>query len=439
MQHPNRKSSNTQLTTSESFFYWATILTISVWSGLGIFAFSDEVFFMRQAGLFSVFSALTVFILVSFGVSRFADLPLRRWIVSWSKWVVAPRKRFFPFVFVVAMLELSLLGLGLHDAGGLFYCEYQKDTFFDRLSAGWSKRHNREGPELIGRAHAMFPNRPEPYFVYQSARRSFAEQSDEKKVTTLKKYAKAFLDGYEMGGTIQWCPKFFCCSCRSKSYFRLMPRIAMVESDNHARATKHKPDEGDEDAYLLWLYHMSERQDIDSDEYDNLYKLMKEIADAEKWKNSPVYPGVADHVMQNEYIRAKQANSECPAETMLIYTEEIIQRYMTTGDRSPIIPPNKTQLYYILMKIHLDQKTSNINRGDIRMPFIPLKNDVKEFLEYCPTYKNKFTNLYQDDEVVNIVNKLNSLVKPLGNDDKVKIYLTKAETEDWFKLCPIKM
>ena len=70
----------------------------------------------------------------------------------------------------------------------------------------------------------------------------------------------------------------------------------MAECHDDSRATKRNPVEDDTDTYLLWLYHMAERQDFDDEEYERLYLVLMETANADKWKNSPVYPGVVDHV-----------------------------------------------------------------------------------------------------------------------------------------------
>ena len=415
-----------------------TIFTIVVWSGLVIYALYDDVILMRKAASFAVFFSLSVFLLISFEVARFADLPFRSWIISWSIWIVASWKSRFPLVFVAVLLGLSLLGLGVHDVGALIYCQYQKNVFLDRLSSGWSERHNDDGAKLIGRANALFPNRPEPYFVYQSARRSYAEQSNKERATTIKEYARAFLNGYEMDDSMGWYPIFFCCSCRPMSYFRLLPRIVMVESHDYTRATKHKPEKDDRDAYLLWLYHMSERKDIDFNERENIYEQMKEITSVDTWNNSPVYPSIVDHVMQGEYLRAKHWKSECPVEKMWKYTEDIIHRYKTIGDESPIIPPNKTLVYYILKQIYLDQKDLNAKEIDIRTPFTDLRNVVKELLNDCSDYRKKFHNNYTNDEIENIINILSGLVQPLGNDEKIKTYLTTAKTKDWLEFCLFK-
>ena len=343
----------------------------------------------------AVFSALTVLALGSFGVTRFGELPFHRWTVAWSKWTVASWKRCFPFVLVVV-----LLGLGLHDAVGLFHCQYERKAFLDRLSDGWTNRHDTKGPELIGRAHALYPNRPEPYFIYQSARRSLAEQSNEERGDDLKEYARAFLDGHEADNSLRWCPILFCCSCVPKSYFRLMPRIAMAESHDHSRATKHKPDKDDADAYLLWLYHMSEREDIDDDEYERLYLKLMKAANADEWKNSPVYPGVVDHVMQAEYLIAMYSSDECPAETMWKYTEIILHRYKSTGDMSPVVPPNKTQVYSILKQISLNPNTGDPDSGrEVGTPFPDLREGVKKLLNDCPDYRRKFDEHYTESEV----------------------------------------
>ena len=346
--------------------------------------------------------------------------------------VLASRRRLPAVVFVTA-----LLGLGLHESGGLFYCQYERKAFLDRLSDGWRSRHNNEGPELLGQAHALFPNRPEPYFIYQSARQQFVGQSNEERGDDLKEYARAFLDGHEAGRSLRWCPILFCCSCAPESYFRLMPRIAMAESHDHPRATKHEPGEDDADAYLLWLYHMSERTDIDNDEYGRLYLMLKEAADAEKWRNSPVYPGVVDHVMQAEYLGAMHLGDECPTETMWAYTETLIHRYESTGDMSPIVPPNKTLVYSILRQIALDLNTRGPDAGEeLRSPFPDLRERVDKLLKYCPEYRGKLAEHYTEGEITGILDKMSRLEQPLSDDDKVAEYLAEAEMTDWMELRP---
>lgn len=436
--NPKPNPSYAGLTIPEKVVFWVTSATITVWTGLITYALADTGFSSMHAATSAVFVALIAHGLCSLGVTRLRDLPFRRWNTAWSKWTAASWKRYFPFALIVL-----LLGLGLHDTAGLFYCWYERKTFLNQLSDGWHFKLIDEGPELIGRAHALFPSRPESYFIYQSARRIFAEQSGEENAEKLKNFSSTFLQGYEAERSLKRCPVLlpflFCCSCTSESYFRLMRRIAMVESGDYDNATIHKPGEDDVDAYLLWLYHMSERKDLDNDERKDLYQKLTQVAELVKWQNSPVFTGIIDRIIQIEYLEAEKKRNKCPVNKMWKYTEKLVKYYENEGERSQIIPPNKTLIYFVLKQVSLNKNDNKIGMK-FSTAFPGLPENVAVFLKYCPEYQNQFRKhgwRIADTNIDEIVEKMDHLVKPLRNDDEVNQYLTDEAVTNWMEFDPL--
>lgn len=419
MEHQNRAFQNIRLTKSGRFVHRAAIFTIFLWIIIAVVAVRDYITYpLINSAIF--IGAITLFIGIFIDLKR---VPLQRWLISGSKWVCGSCRRFFIIIPIIAFF----LGLGLHDNASLVYCLYKRSIFNDLLLEGWKNKLDGTGSENFGKAHALFRHRPEPYYLYQSARTFFTRRSDPNNVDRSEMYARGFLEGDNVDRDMRWCPILFCCSCISEGYFRLTNRI--VRHEAHEKP-KELPKEHDVDEYLLWLYHMSEQDEdnISNEEYDQISSELKNAANNQEWINSPIYPLVADHVMQIEYYEYRKSDEylkseECP-DVMWKYTEEVIARYDHSHDISMVIPPNKTIIYYILKWIH-----SEISETEIQTPF-PMRNEIERILQDCPQYHDNFLKKYGADEISRIVTEMSMMERTVTDGES---YLRSQMKKEWMK------
>ena len=356
--------------------------------------------------ILSFYGAILVTILLNiFGLTSIDKVPIRRLLFRWSEKASVS--------ILSKILVVLVFGSVLTEFSSVAYCWYHRHLFFTHLDQAWAERRNPEtAPLHIARAYALFPNRPEPYIVYHRARNYFG--SVQHRQAKLRQFSNLFLTNFKTCDNTSFRPFLFCCSCMPKKHYYLLPQVALADVADLRSATLTEPTRNDIDAYLLWLYHMSERSDVPLVE---VFSKMQNVISQGNFHNSPIFPLVLDH-----FFQYKLNNNNC-SEKLISYTEDYIAYYNSIEEFDPVSPPSKTKLYYIILRIHSGYETEH---------YEDLDNEITHILSACSAYAENLRDKLNENS--SIVGKLNEFQGAFSSESGVREYLSDGKNRNWLSL-----
>lgn len=390
-----------------------TLVAISLWTVLAWIVARE---WIDNELLTTILALLSVIVFLVFGTIDLAAVPLRRLIHRWAKTPSVWHWR--------SILTICLLFFGLWEFVGVSYCYYNREKFRVHLKDGWEiHRSPIEAGHKIGLAFAMFPERPEPYVIYNKARQFYKGLPDGAK--QLSTFAFNFLYNSNKSTCSYLFSLLFCCSCIEQSKFdhRLLQKIAMVESGHIVDATSTQPSKQspiNADDYLLWLYHKFE---VPSVEIDKIMKEIQRVVDDHKYQHRLIYPLLVDRMFQYEYYNAE---GDCPTNQLINYTKSFVSHYRSPGGSDVVSPPNKALVYFII------RHAVNFRLEEI--PFVKLRDALQNFSEACPEFMTQLTKTYRSQDAEYLYGFEDGYVGELEGLDSVKSYLYTSGNRDWAKL-----